>query len=133
MVLDFPKNEMWLTPHSNDWPKRVPPDASGLVLGFLDTNVLQLLRMQPDSAASKSELQIDDQILLFDGKEPKDISMWEIQQRVTKAGTELPLRIRRGEQELDIQLPLSYSFEYPPKWSDKKNELEKFEEFLEKE
>ena len=133
MVLDFPKNEMWLTPHSDDWPKRVAPDASGLVLGFLNTNVLKLLRMQPDSAASKSELQIDDQILLFDGKEPKDISMWEIQQRVTKAGTKLPLRIRRGEQELDIQLPLSYSFEYPPKWSDKKNELEKFEEFLEKE
>ena len=133
MVLDFPKNEMWLTPHSDDWPKRVAPDASGLVLGFLDTNVLKLLRMQPDSAASKSELQIDDQILLFDGKEPKDISMWEIQQRVTKVGTKLPLRIRRGEQELDIQLPLSYSFEYPPKWSDKKNELEKFEEFLKKE
>ena len=53
MVLDFPNNEMWLAPHSNDWPKRVPPDASGLVLGFLDTNVLTLLRLQPDSAASK--------------------------------------------------------------------------------
>ncbi len=133
MVLDFPKNEMWLTPHSNDWPKRVPPDASGLVLGFLDTNVLKLLRMQPDSAAAKSELQIDDQILLFDGKEPKDISMWEIQQRVTKAGTKLPLLIRRGDLKLDVELPLSYSFEYPPKWSDKKNVLNGFEEFLEQE
>lgn len=133
MVLDFPKNEMWLTPHSNEWPKRVPPDASGLVLGFLDTNVLKLLRIQPDSAASKSELQIDDQILLFDGKEPKDISMWEIQQRLTQAGTKLPLRIRRGDQELDLQLPLSYSFEYPPKWSNKKNELDEFKEFLEQE
>ena len=133
MVLDFPNNEMWLAPHSNDWPKRVPPDASGLVLGFLDTNMLTLLRLQPDSAASKSELRVDDQILLFDGKEPKDLSMREIQERLTQAGTNLALRIRRGEQELDVLLPLSYSFEYPPKWSGKKNVLDQFEEFLEKE
>ncbi len=133
MVLDFPKNEMWLTPLSDDWPKRVPPDASGLVLGFLDTNVLSLLRIQPDSAASKSELRIDDQILLFDGKEPKALSMSEIHQRQTQAGTDLPLRIRRGDQEMDIRLPLSYSFEYPPKWSNDKNVLDEFGEFLEKE
>ena len=132
MVLDFPKNEMWLTPLSDDWPKRVPPDASGLVLGFLDTNVLSLLRIQPDSAASKSDLKIDDQILLFDGKEPKDLSMYEIHQRQTQAGTILPLRIRRGDQEMDIRLPLGYSFEYPPKWSNDKNVLDEFGEFLEK-
>jgi|GEM_PF-1319392 len=132
MVLDFPQNEMWLTPHSDDWPKRVPPDASGLVLGYLDTNVLSLLRIQPDSAASKSELMLDDQILLFDGKEPKDLSMFEIHQRQTQAGTVLPLRIRRGDQEMDIALPLGYSFEYPPKWSNEKNVLDEFNEFLEK-
>lgn len=132
MVLDFPQNEMWLTPHSDDWPKRVPPDASGLVLGYLDTNVLSLLRIQPDSAASKSELMLDDQILLFDGKEPKDLSMFEIHQRQTQAGTVLPLRIRRGDQETDIALPLGYSFEYPPKWSNEKNVLDQFNEFLEK-
>lgn len=133
MVLDFPKNEMWLTPLSDDWPKRVPPDASGLVLSFLDTNVLSLLRIQPDSAASKSELKIDDQILLFDGKEPKDLTMYEIHQRQTQAGTILPLRIRRGDQEMDIPLPLTYSFEYPPKWTNEKNVLDEFGEFLEKE
>ena len=132
MVLDFPKNEMWLTPLSDDWPKRVPPDASGLVLGFLDTNVLSLIRIQPNSAASKSELKVDDQILLFDGKEPKDLSMYEIHQRQTQAGIILPLRIRRGDQEMDIGLPLSYSFEYPPKWSNEKNALDEFAEFLEK-
>jgi len=121
MILDFPKNEVWLAPHSNEWPKRVPPDASGLVLIYSDSNVLELLRMQPDSAGSKSELKVDDQILLFDGKEPKDLSMREIHERLTHAGTTLPLRIRRGEQEFDVNLPLSYSFDYPPKWPEKKN------------
>ena len=132
MVLDFPYNNMWLTPHSNDWPKRVPPDASGLVLGFQDTNLLTLVRIQPDSAASKSELQVDDQILLFDGKEPKDLSMREIHQRQTQAGTILPLRVRRGDQEFDVQRHLGYSFEYPPQWPTKKNVLDEFGEFLEK-
>ena len=132
MVLDFPYNEMWLTPHSNDWPKRVPPDASGLVLGFQDTNLLSLVRIQPDSAASKSVLQVDDQILLFDGKEPKDLSMMEIHQRQTEARTILPLRVKRGDRVFDVQLPLGYSFEYPPKWPNKKNVLDEFGEFLEK-
>lgn len=132
MVLDFPYNEMWLTPHSNEWPKRVPPDASGLVLGFQDTNLLSLVRIQPGSAASKSVLQVDDQILLFDGKEPKDLSMMEIHQRQTEAGTILPLRVKRGDRVFDVQLPLGYSFEYPPKWPNKKNVLDEFGEFLEK-
>jgi hypothetical protein len=98
MVLDFPYNEMWLTPHSNEWPKRVPPDASGLVLGFQDT----------------------------------DLSMMEIHQRQTEAGTILPLRVKRGDRVFDVQLPLGYSFEYPPKWPNKKNVLDEFGEFLEK-
>lgn len=132
MVLDFPYNEMWLTPHSNEWPKRVPPDASGLFLGLLDTNVLKVLGVQKDSPASKSELKVDDQILLFDGKEPKDLSMNEIHERQTQSGTILPLRVRRDNQEFDVQLPLGYSFEYPPKWPNKKNVLDEFGEFLEK-
>jgi hypothetical protein len=131
MVLDFPYNEMWLTPHANEWPKRVPPDASGLVLGFQDTNLLSLVRIQPDSAGSKSTLQVDDQILLFDGKEPKDLSMMEIHKRQTEAGTVLPLRVKRGDRVFDVQLPLGYSFEYPPKWPNKKNVLDEFGEFLE--
>ncbi len=132
LVLDFPYNEMWLTPHSDDWPKRVPPDACGLALGFLDTNVLTLLGTQPDSAASKSVLQVEDQILLFDGKEPKDLSMMEIHDRQTKAGTILPLRVKRGDRVFDVELPLGYSFEYPPRWSNEKNLLDEFGEFLEK-
>ena len=94
--------------------------------------MLTLVRIQPDSAASKSELQVDDQILLFDGKEPKDLSMREIHQRQTQAGTILPLRVRRGDQEFDVQLHLGYSFEYPPQWPNKKNVLDEFGEFLEK-
>lgn len=132
MVLDFPYNEIWLTPHSDDWPKRVQPEACGLFLAFLDTDVLAVVGIQKDSPASKAELRFNDQILLFDGKEPKDLSMTEIHERQTQAGTILPLRVRRGDQEFDIQLPLGYSFEYPPKWPDKKNVLDEFGEFLEK-
>jgi hypothetical protein len=132
VVLDFPYNEIWLAPHSSEWPKSVPPEASGLFLAFLDTNVLTVFDVQKDSPASKSLLQVDDQILLFDGKEPKDLSMMEIHQRKTEAGTILPLRVKRGDRVFDVQLPLGYSFEYPPKWPNKKNVLDEFGEFLEK-
>jgi len=58
--------------------------------------------------------------------------MMEIHQRKTEAGTILPLRVKRGDRVFDVQLPLGYSFEYPPKWPNKKNVLDEFGEFLEK-
>lgn len=58
--------------------------------------------------------------------------MMEIHQRQTEAGTILPLRVKRGDRVFDVQLPLGYSFEYPPKWPNKKNVLDEFGEFLEK-
>lgn len=30
-----------------------------------------------------------------------------------KADATVPLRIRRGDAEMDVEVPLSYSFEYP--------------------
>ena len=126
MVLDLSHDKIWLNAHEKDWPVRVPPDASGLVMTYYDANLLKVVRMQPDSPAIHCGLQEGDQVLTFDGKLPKDLSMLEIRKRLTQAGTTIALKILRENEELQIDLPLSYSFEYPPKWPEVKSDADAF-------
>ena len=93
---------------------------------YYDANLLKVVRMQPDSPAIHCGLREGDQVLLFDGKMPKDLSMLEIRKRLTQAGTTIPLKILRESQEVSIDLPLSYAFEYPPKWPQVKSDADAF-------
>ncbi len=52
--------------------------------------------------------------------------MLEIRKRLTQAGTTIALKILRENQELKIDLPLSYAFEYPPNWSEVKFDADEF-------
>ncbi len=126
MVVDLSHDNIWLKPHEKKWPVRIPPDASGLVMTYYDANLLKVVRMQPDSPAIHCGLQEGDQVLTFDGKMPKDLSMLEIKKRLTQAGSTVPLKILRDNKQLEINLPLSYSFEYPPKWPDANPDADAF-------
>jgi len=132
-VLDFPNREMRLKPLETEWPLRIPPDASGLILSFRDTDLLLVVRMEPDSAAVRSGLVEGDRVLLFDGKSPKDTSMRAMRKRLTEAGTTVKLKILRDGKELDIDLPLSRSYEYPPKWPELNTDADDFFKSLQKE
>lgn len=130
VVLDFPGNRLSLKPLANDWPKRVPPDASGLLLMYMDENDLKIDVVEDGSSAAKAGLKVEDRILVCDGKEPKDWSMLDLRERLSRGGTKLPLRIRRGEKEFDLILPLEWQFEYPPKWPPHDQQIEEFDKFL---
>ena len=132
-TIDFPKREMWLKPLETEWPLRIPPDASGLILSFRDTDLLLVVRMEPESAAVRSGLLEGDRVLLFDGKSPKDTSMRAMRKRLTEAGTTVKLKILRDGKELDIDLPLSRSYEYPPKWPELNTDADDFFKSLQKE
>ena len=132
-TIDFPKREMRLKPLETEWPLRIPPDASGLILSFRDTDLLLVVRMEPDSAAVRSGLLEGDRVLLFEGKSPKDTSMRAMRKRLTEAGTTVKLKILRDGKELDIDLPLSRSYEYPPKWPELNTDTDDFFKSLQKE
>jgi len=132
-ILDFPERKMWLKPLETEWPLRIPPDASGLILSFRDTDLLLVVRMEPESAAVRSGLLEGDRVLLFDGKSPKDTSMRAMRKRLTEAGTTVKLKILRDGKELDIDLPLSRSYEYPPKWPELNTDADDFFKSLQKE
>jgi len=131
-VLDFPRKEMYLTPLETQWPVRLYPDASGLIMCYHDTDLLYVVRMEPDCAAVRSGLKVGDRVLSFDGKSPKDTSMRAMRMKLTEAGTTVKLRILRDGNELDVDLPLSRSYEYPPKWPEKPDDGDAFLKSLEK-
>jgi hypothetical protein len=132
-TIDFPNREIWLDPLETEWPLRIPPDASGLILSYRDTDLLFVVRMEPDSVAVRSGLKEGDRVLLFDGKSPKDTSMRSMRKRLTEAGTTVRMKILRDGKELDIDLPLSRSYEYPPKWPKLNTDADDFFKSLQKE
>ena len=117
----------------NSFASRFLEDTSGLILSFRDTDVLLVVRMEPDSAAVRSGLLEGDRVLLFDGKSPKDTSMRAMRKRLTEAGTTVKLNILRDGKELDIDLPLSRSYEYPPKWPELNTDADDFFKSLQNE
>jgi hypothetical protein len=132
-TIDFPNGEIWLDPLETEWPLRIAPDASGLILSYRDTDLLFVVRMEPDSVAVRSGLKEGDRVLLFDGKSPKDTSMRSMRKRLTEAGTTVRMKILRDGKELDIDLPLSRSYEYPPKWPKLNTDADDFFKSLQKE
>lgn len=117
-VFDFPERQLRLKPEDDAWPKTVPPDASGLVTAFDEDGTLLVARVHSRNVVTAKVLRPDDVIMKFDGKSASEYTYLQIKDRLCEAGTTVPLRIRRKGQEFDVDLKLSYPFEYPPKWGD---------------
>lgn len=132
-VFDFPERQLRLTPDDDSWPKMVAPDASGLVFDFDENDELYIGRIHSRNVETAKVLRPKDVITKFDGRSPSEFTYLQIKDRLCEAGTSLPLRIRRGGQEFDVDLKLCYPFEYPPKWGDIieiTDEVNAFEKFL---
>ncbi len=117
-IFDFPQRQLRMKPEDESWPKTVPPNASGLVTAFDDDGNLLVARVHSRNVETAKVLQPNDVITKFDRRSPSEFTYLQIKDRLCKAGTTVPLRIRRERQEFDVDLKLSYPFEYPSKWGD---------------
>lgn len=130
---DFPERQLGLTPESDTWPKTVAPDASGVVFEFDENDNLAIVRLHSRNVETTKVLQPNDVITVFDGKPPSEYSYLRIMNRLSQAGTSVPLRIRRDGKEMDLDLKLMYPYEYPPTWGDIveiNDEVRAFDKFL---
>jgi C-terminal processing protease CtpA/Prc len=111
-------------PEGLDW---FPIDASGLRIVRREDRLTRVRRIVPESHAANAGLQLEDVIISLDGTPAVDLSRFEVEERLSRAGTTVRLEVLRGDQPLTFNLPLSHPFEYPPKW-DPKPEVD--DEFL---
>lgn len=105
IVFDFPGNRMGLLPLAtvtkNDEPERMGMMTAPQVGG------IAILKLDPDGSAAKGGLQVGDFIAGVDGTNLLDVDLFEIRSLFRQpAGTVLKLKVRRGEQELEIPVTL---------------------------
>lgn len=80
-------------------------------------NVLKVFAVRPDSSAQNASVQAGDVIVQLDGKNPVELSIYDIYNILARNGKTISVTLRRGRGEHRIDLPLRLPFEYPPNWA----------------
>lgn len=133
-TLDFP-NKRVLVPDppqpGRDWFRI---DASGLRIVRKEDRLTRIRRIVENSTGDVAGVKLDDVIVAVNGTPALQLSRYEVEEVLSKAGTTVHLDIERDGKPLKIDIPLEHPFEYPPKWPPRpeptKDQLD-FEKFLE--
>lgn len=105
IIFDYSHQRMILEPNAN-FPAPDEFDMSGaaIVADGPDLSVIKVLRVRPNSPATEAGLRPLDLIDAVDGKAVRELA--RIKQLFRQEGREYLLRIRRGEQTLQIKIKL---------------------------
>jgi RNA polymerase sigma factor (sigma-70 family) len=78
------------------------PGYLGVVLQDTDDNVVVIRKVAPDSPAAKAGIKADDILLTLDGAPVKHAKSLIERMAGLKAGDQVAVRLKRGDQELDV-------------------------------
>ena len=127
LELDFRNHVVRVNPEAITLPKLLPVDASGLQLTRGSDDVIRIYNIEPDSAASHSELRAADIVISIDGTLVSDFSCRELVERfLSTPGTVRRVTVLRLSKRHTFPLALSRNFEYPPQWRPISNEADEF-------
>jgi hypothetical protein len=132
LALDFPRRQIVVGKPPQAVVDGFAMNASGMAVVFDVANVLKVFAIRPDSHAETADVQVGDIIVRLDGKNPAELSIYDIHDILARNGKTISVVFRRDKDERHIELPLRLPFEYPPNWAALDARQEDFEKFLEK-
>lgn len=115
-VFDFPKQEAWLEPVSDDRVIRLEPDASGLVVGFGPDGLALVRRLNAGYPAEIAKIEVGDELVSLNGRSAREFSYLEIERELSRTGKRVKLVLKRAEKTYAVDLKLARPYEYPPQW-----------------
>ena len=101
-------------------------DASGLRVVWDTRGFFRVRRIEENTTAVGSGIQIDDEIMEISGKQASDLSHWQIRELLSEADTTVHLTLKRDGKLFEVDLPLRRDFEYPPIWKSRTVDAEDF-------
>jgi serine protease Do len=105
----------------NSEPRLPPPNSGYLgIRPILKDNAVKILQILPDGGAAKAGLKTQDIIVAIAGKTISDVDSLLDTLQAFKPGDEVEIRVRRGEEELDVKAKLARR---PQSRSDMQNNL----------
>ena len=131
IALDFPNKQIWHKEVHDAGLSIFPINASGMGVAFASPTQLRVLRNRPNSAATIAHVEAGDEIVQLDGKQPADLSLFQVQQLLAQHGKTIRVVFDRNGQRLEKNLHLKRPFLYPPVWEATKDDSDEFEKFLE--
>ena len=132
LALDFPRRQILIGKPPQDVVDRFAINASGMAVGFDSAEALKVLAIRPDSSAETAGVQAGDVIVQLDGRNPAELSIYDIHDILARDSKTISVVFCRGQDEHYIELPLQLPFEYPPNWAALDARQKDFEKFLEK-
>ena len=132
LALDFPRRQILIGKPPQDVVDRFAINASGMAVGFDAAEALKVLAIRPDSPAETAGVQPGDVIVQLDGRNPAELSIYDIHDILARDSKTISVVFCRGQDEHYIELPLQLPFEYPPNWAALDARQKDFEKFLEK-
>lgn len=132
LALDFPRRQILIGKPPQDVVDRFAINASGMAVGFDAAEALKVLAIRPDSPAETAGVQPGDVIVQLDGRNPAELSIYDIHDILARDSKTISVVFCRGQDEHYIELPLQLPFEYPPNWAALDARQADFEKFLEK-
>ena len=125
-VADFPSQTAWVTRVPEHQLEIFPMDASGLRVVWDTRGFCRVRRIEENTTAVGSGIQIDDEIMEISGKQASDLSYWQIRELLSEADTTVHLALKRDGKPIEVDLPLRRDFVYPPIWKSRTVEAEDF-------
>lgn len=125
-VADFPSETGWITKAPKHPIECFPMDASGLRVVWDTHGFHRIRRIEENTSAAASGIQIDDEIMEISGKQASNLSFWQIRELLSEADTTVHLTLKRGGKSFEVDLPLRRDCEYPPQWKSRTTAAEDF-------
>ncbi len=125
-VADFPSETAWVTKVPAHQLEKFPMDASGLRVVWDPRGFCRVRRIEENTTAVGSGIQIDDEIMEISGRQTSDLSYWQIRELLSEADTTAHLTLKRDGKPFEVDLPLRRDFEYPPIWKSRTVDAEDF-------
>jgi C-terminal processing protease CtpA/Prc len=106
-VLDYAHQKLWLEPNALNM-QRETFDRSGLWIGRAADGGISVIDVVAGSAAATSGIQVGDEILSVNGKNAKDVALYELRDQFKDAvGTRFTLHIKSKHGERTAALALA--------------------------
>lgn len=105
LTLDFPGETAYLRKGAR-YSKPDPPATSGMTLRRIEGNLV-VDSVLKDGAAQIAGIRVQDVIVQISGKDAAKQDFFSIREMLTsEVGKRVPIRVRRGERELDVEVVL---------------------------
>ena len=117
-TLDFPTGQVWCAKLKVDEDIHLLPPtfACAPCFFFQNAEALEVVFLNEYFSNADHGLEIGDRVLKLNRMDPKHLSFADLQKILSKAGTTVPLEMRRGERRFSVDLKLELPYPWPPEW-----------------